>query len=173
MQSARAAALPPSGPASERHSVKLRARHRWRTGDSVRSAFVGSSERRPRSQSSLPSRPRQVVTDLVRAAQFHRATDVWVPVVPPLSMYQKLGHSGAALRWTVMICKVGRLCFSSGQISLYPQAIALRPELWRVVPRKLELNIHVADAATVICPRCFLGVGSEHIPGALRLRGRG
>ncbi|CAE7232852.1 unnamed protein product [Symbiodinium sp. CCMP2592] len=72
LQSARAAALPPSG-------------------DSVRSAFV--------------------VTDFVRAAQFHHATDVWVPVVPPLSMYQKLGHSG--------------------QISLHPQAIALRPELWR------------------------------------------
>ncbi|CAE7393356.1 unnamed protein product [Symbiodinium natans] len=52
-----------------------------------------------------------VVTDLVRAAQFHHATDIWVPVVPPLSLYQKKAHSG--------------------HFALHPRAIALRPELWR------------------------------------------
>ncbi|CAE7244817.1 unnamed protein product, partial [Symbiodinium pilosum] len=52
-----------------------------------------------------------VVTDLMRAAQFHHATGIWVPAVPPLSFYQEATHSG--------------------HVTSHPRAVALRPELWR------------------------------------------
>ena len=65
------------------------------------------------------------------------------------------------------------LCFFSGQISLHPQAIALRPELWRAVPRRLashrhgrrdiynELRSHVVDTATAVSSEMLFGSGIE------------
>eukprot|EP00434_Breviolum_minutum_P015550 symbB.v1.2.013693.t1/scaffold971.1/size148033/21 len=77
-------------------------------------------------------RTAMVATDLIRAAQFHHATGVWIAALPPLSLYQ----TGEA---------------SKPRKSL--EAIALRSELWRRVAFGAGLRgvlRHFTDANTVI-----------------------
>ncbi|CAE8673448.1 unnamed protein product [Polarella glacialis] len=59
-----------------------------------------------------------VVTDLIRAAQFWHATGIWVPALPPLSLYQ-----GSAVE--------ARTARSARSAGTWLNVIALRPELWR------------------------------------------
>lgn len=60
----------------------------------------------------------EVVTDLIRAAQFWHATGIWVPALPPLSLYQ-----GSAVE--------ARTARSARSAGTWLNVIALRPELWR------------------------------------------
>eukprot|EP00933_Yihiella_yeosuensis_P018063 TRINITY_DN14985_c3_g1_i1.p1 TRINITY_DN14985_c3_g1~~TRINITY_DN14985_c3_g1_i1.p1 ORF type:complete len:466 (+),score=63.04 TRINITY_DN14985_c3_g1_i1:136-1398(+) len=79
----------------------------------------------PASGSSLTA---VIVTDLIRSAQFKHATGVWVPAVPPLSLYMRR-TSAASGQTPPLHERLHSEGTASG--SSWVRAIALRPELWR------------------------------------------
>lgn len=88
-----------------------------------------------------------VATDLIRAAQFHHATGVWIAALPPLSLYQTgpavttlqkrsrhLQPSATVAMQTFTLPAILTGEASKPRKSL--EAIALRSELWRRYPMK-------------------------------------
>ncbi|CAK9115635.1 unnamed protein product [Durusdinium trenchii] len=103
-----------------------------------------------------PRRRALVVTDLIRAAQFHHATGVWVPALPPLSFYHADPAQGGRHHRAKRV-----------------EAIALRPELWRRAafgPGLRGLLRHFCNSNTgVVLWRAFIA----HILTCIAPGGRG
>ena len=89
-------------------------------------------------------RTAMVATDLIRAAQFHHATGVWIAALPPLSLYQTgprckndqdiYSHQPSVAMQTFTLPAILTGEASKPRKSL--EAIALRSELWRRYPMK-------------------------------------